>query len=153
MRDYDRAIVEFRKAQEMDRTFMVAHLWCGAAYERKGMYAEALTELEEATKLVGRTPFTEAFLAHCHALSGNTAEARRILDGLTVQAGRRYVPAFSIALIWVGLGEADRAFGWLDRAFEERSHWLTFLNVDPRFDPLRPDPRFDELRRRVGLPG
>lgn len=63
----------------------------------------------------------------------------------------RYVSPFEIALVYIGLGEREQAFRWLEQALEERSFWLVLLNVDPRFDHLRADPQFQDLVRRVGL--
>jgi hypothetical protein len=52
---------------------------------------------------------------------------------------------------YLGLGETDQAFAWLERAFEEQSNILQFLKVHPYFDPIRSDPRFADLLRRTGL--
>jgi TolB-like protein/Tfp pilus assembly protein PilF len=150
-RDYDRAIEQCRKACEMDRTFAWAGLWGGLAYQAKGMHEEALAGFREATVYAGRSPITEAFLAHGEALAGNPSDARRILDELMETSKSRHIPSYVIALVWHGLGDTDRAFEWLDRAYQRRSHWLVFLNVDPRLDDLRGDPRFDALRQQVGL--
>jgi hypothetical protein len=54
-------------------------------------------------------------------------------------------------MIHVGLGDHDEAFSSLNRAFEERSLWLGYMNVEPQLDPVRSDPRFQHLLRRVGL--
>jgi hypothetical protein len=62
------------------------------------------------------------------------------------------VSAFSFAVIYLGLGEKDQAFAWLEKAYEERSFLLAYLKVDPIWDPLRSDPRFADLVRRIGLP-
>ena len=61
------------------------------------------------------------------------------------------VPPLSIAVIYVGLGDKDHAFDWLDKAYAERSSWMSWLKVDPRLDSLRSDPRFDALVRKVGF--
>jgi len=74
-----------------------------------------------------------------------------MLRDLLEESPRRYVPSYLVGLIFEALGELDRAFEWLDRACEERSHWLVFLDVEPRFDSLRTDSRFEALRRRVGV--
>ncbi len=62
-----------------------------------------------------------------------------------------YVPPYNIAIVYAGLGDKDQAFGWLDRAFEERTGYLSRLTTDPHLDDLRSDSRFGDLLRRVGL--
>jgi hypothetical protein len=70
---------------------------------------------------------------------------------LKMAAERRYISPYSIAVIYLGLGDKEQAFAWLNRAYQERDNWLIYLNVEPRLDPLRSDPRFTDLLRRVGL--
>jgi hypothetical protein len=80
------------------------------------------------------------------------AEARRILRELEDEAKTRYVPPCLIAALYVGLGDQERAFAWLEKAFQERDVLLMTLNVESHLDPLRSDRRFQDLVRRVGLP-
>jgi CO dehydrogenase nickel-insertion accessory protein CooC1 len=54
-------------------------------------------------------------------------------------------------MIYAGLGDKEKAFEWLDRAYEDRADYMVYLNVDPRFDPLREDERFQQLLQRIGL--
>jgi tetratricopeptide (TPR) repeat protein len=150
-RDYDKAIAQCMKTTEMDRTFAMGWLWGARAYLAKGMRAEALAAFREATVHDGHSPITEAFLAHGQAVVGNARSARKTLEELLEIRQTRYVSAFLIALIWLPLGDIDRTFEWLRKAYDERSHWLVFLDVDPCLDELRGDPRFDELRNQVGL--
>jgi hypothetical protein len=75
-----------------------------------------------------------------------------MLDELKGLSKERYVPAFSFAVIYLGLGEKDQAFAWLEKAYEDRSSLILFLKGDPIWDPLRSDPRFADLLRRIGLP-
>ena len=74
-----------------------------------------------------------------------------MFDELTARVTRGYVPSYDIALICAGLGWKDQALGYLSQAYQERSGWMTYLNVDPRLDPLRSDPRFIDLLHRVRL--
>jgi hypothetical protein len=67
-------------------------------------------------------------------------------------AERKFVTSYGLALVHAGLGETDAAFACLDRAFAERSHWLVWLRLDPRWKGLRSDRRFAELIRRIGFP-
>ena len=85
-------------------------------------------------------------------MSGNRAEAQKIIAELQQLAKSRYVPSYQIATIYAGLREKDQAFTWLEKAYEERSDGLVNLKAEQRFDSLRSDPRFTDLVRRVGLP-
>ncbi|MFY9531924.1 MAG: hypothetical protein WAR24_23725, partial [Candidatus Acidiferrales bacterium] len=81
------------------------------------------------------------------------AEAQKVLDKLNELSKQKYVPAVSRVGIYVGLGEKDKAFEWLERSYEERSIGSALRNakVDPVYDPLRSDPRFQDLLRRMNL--
>jgi hypothetical protein len=87
-----------------------------------------------------------------HARLGERIQALRILDELKGASKQEYVSAYSFAVIYLGLGEKDQAFAWLEKAYEQRSFLLAYLKVDPIWDPLRSDPRFADLVRRIGLP-
>lgn len=152
-RQYDRAIEQYRAALEVDPEFLQARLWFGRPYLQTGRYREALRELEAAVEISEGSTISLAVLGHAHAAAGNEAEARRILETLLARAEEQYLPSYWIALIHVGLGDLDQAFEWLDRAFEERSSWLVWSKVEPRFDVLRPDPRFADLLERMDLLG
>jgi len=83
---------------------------------------------------------------------GNRAEAQKILAQLRLLSNEKYVPPITSAMIYAGLGDKDQAFAWLEKAYTERSVWLLWLKVDPKFDSLRSDARFAEFVRRIGLP-
>ena len=89
-----------------------------------------------------------ALLGYAHGISGQTAEARRILDRLLEQSRREPIPALAIAQIYIGLGDKDRAFEWLERTVEQRDLDLT-LQYDSLYGPLRSDPRYVHLLRRM----
>jgi serine/threonine-protein kinase len=152
-RDYDRAIEQFQKTLELDPNFPPLHQFFPAAYEQKGMYGEAIAGFQKAIPLKGGSEwsFSMAGLSHVYAVSGKKSEARLVLDELKQLSGREYVPAYSIALVYAGLGEKDQAFAWLEKAYAEHSFNMAWLKVEPRWDSLRSDPRFADLLRRVGL--
>jgi hypothetical protein len=91
-------------------------------------------------------------IGHVHAVAGSRADAERVIEELQRKSVERYVSPFEIALIHVGLGDRDRAFEWLDKAFRDRSDLLVYLKVDPRLDPIRSDRRFTALVAKVRLP-
>ena len=150
-RDYDQAISQCRKVLELDPNFIAAYSCAAQAYEQKKMYAEAIADMNTARAVVGDDPGVMEELASAYALSGQKAEARKLLDALKERSAREYVDPGLIALIYASLGEKDQAFGWLEKAYQERSSWMTWLKVEPKFDPLRADARFADLMRRVGI--
>jgi tetratricopeptide (TPR) repeat protein len=151
-RQYDQAIAQLRTTLEMNRQFPLAHLWLGRAYQQQGRYAEALAAFREASLGLGEWPVTIAAMGYVYGVSGQTTEAHRVLAQLHQLAQHRYVTAYGVALVYTGLGEHDHAFAWLQKALEERTHWLVWLKLDPRWDGLCADPRFVDLLRCIGLP-
>ena len=148
-RHFDEALEQFRKTLEMD--YHDAHLGLGYVYAAKGMYQEALPEFEEYAKLDRGTPRSIGVLAYTHARLNERSQALRALNELRELSKKRYVPSTSFAIIYVGLGDKDQAFTWLEKAYEKRAR-LPMLKIDPIWDPLRADLRFKELMRRIGLP-
>jgi TolB-like protein/DNA-binding winged helix-turn-helix (wHTH) protein/Flp pilus assembly protein TadD len=150
---YDQAIAAFQRSLELDPDVPMVHMGIGLAYIQKRMYEEAIAELQEAVALgtVGGPSTYTAMLAYAYAVSGRKAEARKILNELKQQMKQRHVSPFNIAEIHTGLGEKDRAFEWLEKAYEERDEDLIFIR-DPILDSLRPDPRFQSLLRRMNFP-
>jgi tetratricopeptide (TPR) repeat protein len=150
-RQYDQAIAHLRTTLEMNRQFPLAHLWLGRAYQQQGKYAEALAALHEAGTVLGQWPVTIAAMGYVYGASGRRAKAYHVLEQLRQLAEHRYVTSYGVALVYASLGEHDHAFAWLEKAFEERTHWLVWLKLDPRWEGLCADPRFVDLQRRVGL--
>jgi adenylate cyclase len=150
-RDYDQAIAQCEKSIELDPNFIDSYACAAQAYEQKKMYPEAIANMKKARAIAGDAPTVLTELACAYALSGQKTEAQGLLDALKERSGREYVDPAVIALIYTSLGDRDRAFEWLEKAFAVRSFWMTWLKVEPKFDPLRSDPRFKELMRRVGI--
>jgi eukaryotic-like serine/threonine-protein kinase len=151
-RRYDQALEQLRQTVELDPNYPVTHWFLGAIYRATGRYESAITEGEKAVKLSGGSPLMRAALAHSYGKAGKAKEALDILDDLTKLAERKYVAPHFFAGIHIGLGEDDRALEYLEKSYEEHSHWLIYLHIDPSMDDLRSDPRFQDLLKRVGLP-
>jgi TolB-like protein/DNA-binding winged helix-turn-helix (wHTH) protein/Tfp pilus assembly protein PilF len=153
-RDYDQAIDRFRKTLELDANFPPPYTFLAASYEQKGMFDEAMAASRRAVTVTQGPPKAHAMagLAHIYAISGRKTEARNILAELQTLSEHKYVPATDTALLYAGLGEKDKSFAWLEKAYEEHSFTLSNVKVEPRFDSLRSDPRFADLLRRIGLP-
>ncbi|MEW6128953.1 MAG: protein kinase [Acidobacteriota bacterium] len=150
-RDYDAAIDQLHKTLEIEPNFLLARRRLWQVYAIKGMYEASAAEFQKALQIAGEDLETLASQAYFYALSGNRDEAHRLLEELGDLSCHQYVPAYFLARIFVGLGDKDRAFKFLDMAFEERYGLLAYMNVEPELDLLRDDPRFADLARRVGL--
>ncbi len=150
-RQPDRAIEYTRKALELYPNAAMGHWYLGQAYEQKGIFPDAITELRKAATLSGNRPLFLSFLAHAYGLAGKRSEAMAILHELAGQSSHHYVSAYSVATVYAGLGDRDQTFAWLRKAIDERSPYLIYLKTEPRLDPLRADPRFADLLRRLGL--
>ncbi|MHB2035428.1 MAG: tetratricopeptide repeat protein [Nitrososphaerales archaeon] len=148
-RQYDLAIEQYHKALDLDPKFVQAHLWFGRSYLQKGMYDEAINEVKQAVELSRGSTISLAVLGHAYASAGRKNESLRIVRKLKERAKKRYLPSYWIALIYTGLQDKDKAFAWLERAFQEHSSWLVWITVEPRFDVLRSDQRFALLLKKM----
>jgi TolB-like protein/Tfp pilus assembly protein PilF len=151
-RRYDQAIEEFQNALLIDDGFWYAHWGLAANYFKKEMYEEALAELRKAKDLYkGWQPDIESFIGINYAYMGRKEEAQQVLSNLFEQAKQKYVPPIAFAELYFILEENDQGFDWLEKAFEARDPGLTWLGVDPFYDPIRSDPRFTDMLKKMGL--
>jgi len=131
--------------------FPLAHFWLSRVYGAEHRCQEALAELASMGPALQDWQPALAARGQISGACGQRAEAEAILGRFRELGEQRYATSYGVALVYAGLGENEEAFHWLDKAYDERSHWLVWLSLDPRWNGLRPDPRFDPLRRRVGL--
>jgi tetratricopeptide (TPR) repeat protein len=115
------------------------------------MHEEAIKEFQRAIAIGGRTSGVLVLLGHAYATSGKQGEAQKILVELNEMSRQAYVSPYDLAILYVGLGDKDRAFEQLNKAYEDRAGWIIYLKVEPLFDPLRSDPRFAELVKRMNF--
>ena len=148
----DEAIEELRRTVELDANFPITYWILGLVLRKVGRLELAIAEGEKGVTLSGGSPLLRAALAQTLGTARRREEAILILDDLTKLAKQKYVPSYFFAGIHIGLGDNDRAIEYLEKCYDERSHWLVYLHIDPSMDGLRSDPRFQDLLRRVGLP-
>ena len=149
----DEALARVRETLEMDSNYFLARLYAASAYIEKAMYAEAVIEARTARQISGdKSKYSAAFLGYALAKSGKEAEARSLLEGLLKSSAEHYVSPYHIAIIYNGVGAHDEALAWLERAYVQRSPFMVFLKVEPKWNNLRSDSRFQDLLRRVGFP-
>ncbi len=146
---FDKAIEQYKKAVDLDPGFMMTHIWFGRPYLEKGMYPEAISELEIGVKLSGESTLALSMLGHGLASAGRKEAALGILDKLKERAKSEYVPSYWIAVIYNGFKDKEQVMTWMKKAHAERSSWLVWTNVEPRFVWLKDDPDFVELLKEM----
>jgi TolB-like protein/DNA-binding SARP family transcriptional activator/Tfp pilus assembly protein PilF len=149
-RDYAGAVQQCRRTLDLNGKFEQAWLWGGSAEEAAGHYREAVSMLQQAAELSHRSAIVLTALGRAHALSGDQATSRAVLEELR-RDHANYLPAYEMAKLHLALGERAEALTWLHRAYEQRSHSIAFLAVDPQLDPLRSDPTFRALVVKSGV--
>jgi len=150
-RQYDEAIEQLRRTVELDPNYPVAYWILGLLHRKMGRYDLAIAEGEKGVKLSGGSFLMRAALAQTFGTAGRRKKAIQILDDLTKLAKQKYVAPYFLAGVHIGLGEADRAMEYLEKSYQEHSHWLIYLHIDPSMDDLRSKPRFQDLLRLVGI--
>src|SRR4029453_417585 len=151
-RQPDEALEQGGRTRELHPNAFWPEFFIGLAYEEKGRSGDAIAHFEKAVAMSAGHTFVLAALGHAYAVGGEHERAIELLGKLDAQGRERYVPAYDRAVIYAGLNQHDLALNWLQRAYDEHSSWISYLNVEPRLDPLRSDPRFADLVRQVGLP-
>jgi serine/threonine protein kinase/Flp pilus assembly protein TadD len=150
-RQYDQARDQALKALKMEPDDPWAQNVLGWAYEQKSMYEPAIAAFQQSVKVSGDSIMANAALGHVYGVAGKKREAQEILAKLIERSKGDYVSTYDVAIVCAGLGDKDQAFQWLEKAFQERAHYLVHIKWEPRFENLHSDPRFQNLLRRIGL--
>jgi TolB-like protein/Flp pilus assembly protein TadD len=148
---YDEAIRESRSVLAVDPDDGAALMRLGFSLIANNQAADAIPVLEKAVSLSKGSPAATGVLIRAYAHAGRRADALRLLAELKQRRKSGYIPAAAFVNAWLGLGDIEQAFYWLDQAYREQSNILQFVKTHPYFDPIRSDPRFVDLAHRVGL--
>ena len=149
---YEEALKQLKFVLELEEDFPPAHLWLGRTYQQLGRVEDALAEFRRVETSLMEWPVSMAARGFVAGAAGRPDEARGILAELERLGNQTYVTPYGIALVHAGLGSNDTALTWLARAFQERSHWLVWLRLDPRWNGVRRDARFVEIVKRMRFP-
>jgi TolB-like protein/DNA-binding winged helix-turn-helix (wHTH) protein/Tfp pilus assembly protein PilF len=150
LRDYPELMEASKRGLLLDPGNPFLHYLLAVGYEAAGKLPEAISEYQKAIKL-GDGPFASVALAHAYSAAGRKAEANKILRDLQRQSKKTSVPPYTMATIYAGLGENDKAFEFLEKAAEKSLDISLFLKSDLLLDGLRSDPRYQSLLQRIGL--
>jgi TolB-like protein/Tfp pilus assembly protein PilF len=149
-RRYDEGIAQYKRTLVREPDFAYAHMALSRAYAEKGMYPEAIAEARTAELRGGSA--ARGFLGLWLAKSGKRDEALKLLGELRQESTRNYVQGYTVALIYIGLGDKAEALNWLEKNVASRAETASAYAVAPEFDDLRSEPRFKEMLRRMNLP-
>ena len=141
-------IAQYRKVLEQNPTYSWAEWQLGTGLMFLRDYSAAIKTFQNAS---APSPSVLGTLGMAYGLAGQPKEARKLLDELFALSRRRYISPHSILHVYIGLGDRDKAFEWMEKSYQERTNGMAWLAVWPGFDPIRSDPRFDMYLRRIGL--
>ena len=147
----DEALERLKKPLELAPNFWMPQVFASSVYSEKGMYAEAADEARKAKELSPFQTISDAFEGYALAKSGKRDKAQALLNELLKLSETRFVPPNHLAMIYNGLGETDKTFEWLEKAYDQRDPKMVFLKVEPKWNNLRSKPRFIELMRRMNF--
>lgn len=139
-----------RKALYLDPNFLLARAVLGWVDLQAGEYNQAIPELQKAD-IVGAPPFVQGWIGYAYARVGQRDKAETVLAQLKDGSAHSYVSPYCLAMVYLGRGETQQALTDLEKAYEIRSQWLDFTNIDKMYEPLRSEPRFIALLKKVGL--
>jgi serine/threonine protein kinase/Tfp pilus assembly protein PilF len=154
-RQYDEAIAQFQKALDLNPNIPVVRGELGFAYGIKRMYPQAIAEFDkipDQDKVTSGNQFVAGMLGWLYAVSGRRSEALKIAQEFKDLSAHAYVDFYWPATVYVGLGDNDEAFRFLEKGYQEHAASMPYLAVDPFWYGLHTDPRYIDLLRRMGLP-
>jgi serine/threonine protein kinase/Flp pilus assembly protein TadD len=151
MRQFERAVEQFRNALALDPNFSWAHLELAFVYELQRRFDEAVAELETTKRTAGKNPVILGYLGCGYAMAGRKKDALNVLDELLRLVRQGNAVSLGVAATYHGLGDKEKTFEWLEKAYEARETELLYLGTDPQWDDLRTEPRCIALSKKMGL--
>ena len=149
--DDNAAVEQYKKVIDLDGNFVSGRRWFGKTLLKQRRYPEALAELQKAAELSGRATGDLGALGYGYGVAGRRAEALAVLKELEDKYTRHEARELDLAVVYIGLGDKDKAFLWFEKAYQARSGNMAYLGWDIFYESLRADPRYIDLLRRLGL--
>jgi TolB-like protein/Tfp pilus assembly protein PilF len=148
---HDEGVAQYKRALSLNPNFSLIHFGLASPYAAKGAYPEAIAEMHKYLEMEA-DPVGKGYLGLYLAKSGRRDEALKLLDELEQESMKNYVPSISFALVYMGLGDNEKAFTRLEKEISERGANSRWFAVMPELDAVRSDPRFKEMLKRLNLP-
>jgi tetratricopeptide (TPR) repeat protein len=150
-KDYEAAIAQGNELLEVDEQYGRGFVWMGSAYLALGNPELALDWFQRGQALDRAVRSYDAMIVRALAELDRREEAEEIMTRLETESKQQYIRSEYLAMGHAALGNMDKAFEALERAYQARSAGLIYLHVDPGYDPLRGDPRYNEMIARIGV--
>jgi adenylate cyclase len=147
---YQAAVEQADRALELDQTYFYTHMQKGWINLEAGKSSAAVPELQKAN-LTEAPTYAAAYLGYAYGASGDRAKAGAMIEELNRRSLQGYVPPFNLAIVYLGMGDRDRAMDYLEQAYSAHSQMLCWLKMDKIFDPLRSEPRFIALLKKLNF--
>jgi tetratricopeptide (TPR) repeat protein len=149
---YEEAIAQLEKTLILDPNHFYAQIFLAYNYALMGKYSEAIDQADKtiASRQTTEDPWLLAWLGWVYAVSGRQEIAQKFVKNLLDLRERRYVDANLVAVVYAGLGEKDRTFEWLTKAYEEHASIIAWLKVESALTNMRSDPRYKDLLKKMG---
>jgi TolB-like protein len=146
------AIEVLKKGLELDSGLPFLHMFLGGVYLSMSLFEEALTEVAMDRRISGHwNPLIESYIGAVYAAMGKSSEANQILDEMIERSKEESVSPVTIAILHIALGQIDKGFEWLERAYVQHDMLLVWLKIAPPFEVVRSDPRYIALLKKIGL--
>jgi adenylate cyclase len=149
---YDQAEKVLKAALELNPKAALAHIWLGRSYQEEKKYKESIGEYLKTLSITKDWPVAYAAVGYVYGITGQEVEAENILAKMKSISDSIYVTPYGLALLYASLHEKDTAFECLNQAYKQRSNWLVWLKLDPRWIIISNDKRYDQLIAKIGLP-
>jgi serine/threonine-protein kinase len=150
--DLKAAVEQCQRTIDLDPNWYYVRLLLALVYAKQGRNVEALAEAEQSGELSKRQSAPLGVLGYIYAQAGKRGEAATLAQELEARHTQRQANGFDLARVYVGLGDKDQAFAWLEKDFQSHNATMPGFLYMPPLDSLRDDPRFKDLSRRMGLP-
>ena len=151
-RQYDESLKQLESMHDLDPGFTLGYGLMGIIYAHKKMNDKAVEAWLRGSALeaLGSNADAQRALRDAFKTGGINAYLRKHIEILESESKHTYISPYSIASDYALLGDKERAFEWLEKAYAERASWLVEVRVDPAWDVIRSDPRYTDLLKRIG---
>ena len=150
--DFNAASEQCQRALEIDPNWFYARQLLAVVHLKQGRSAEALSEAQKSVELAKRLGTSLGTLAYIYSQTGKRTKALALIEELKEKQAKGWAYGLDLARVYIGLGDKEQAFAWLEKDFQAHSSTLPAWIFIPPLDSLRDDPRFKDLIRRMGLP-